>query len=60
MGKWRYSSTMVKPVGGNGQLHALADYSPRKKPPVPIAGLDAVEKRKISSLMGIEARPSSP
>jgi hypothetical protein len=50
----------------SGQLHAPPDLPPGKEPPGarrigwvgPRAGTDAVEKRKILPLPGIEPQPS--
>jgi hypothetical protein len=51
----------------SGQLHAPANLTPRKEPPVihwiggwlnPRAGLDDMEKLKFLTLLGLEPRPS--
>jgi hypothetical protein len=59
MGEWRYSSTILNlGTRWSGQLHVPAALPPGKQPTVTTvqeagwlrAGLDVVEKRKISCL----------
>jgi hypothetical protein len=69
MAEWRYRFTFSWPrqqLEVSDQLHAPAALPPRKEPPVPTAseagwapeaGLDDVEKRKFSTLPGLELRP---